>query len=87
MGRSFTRRLEIMYPTPKTTQNTAALPPKLAPAIANSNGRETTKAVRNENIMVASCRNESVMKPRGRAFLSHHGRSAHQIASRLDTTN
>ena len=31
MGRSFTRRLEIMYPTPKTMQNTAALPSKARP--------------------------------------------------------
>ena len=62
-------------------QNTAALPPKLAPAIANSNGRETRNAVRNEIIMVTNCRKESVMKPRGRAFLSYHDSSGHQMES------
>jgi len=70
-----------MYPTPKTMQNTAALPPKLTPAMANLNGRETTNAMRNENSMVASCRNESVMKPSGSAFLSHQASSGHQMDS------
>jgi len=44
-------------------------------------GRETTNAMRNEKSMVASCRNESVMKPSGKAFLSHHASSSHQIDS------
>lgn len=73
--------LEGLYSKLLSAQKTAALPPKLSPAMGNVNGRETKKAARNAAIMVASWRNESVMNPRGRTFLSHHNSSGHQMDS------
>ena len=78
---SLTLLLDTMYPIQKTTQKTAALPPKLILAIGNSNGRETRKAARNATIIVINWRNESVMNPKGRTFLSNHASSGHQIDS------
>src|SRR6266576_4916764 len=80
---SFTLLREVAQPTPKTPQKTAALPPKLSPAIGKVNGRETKKAARNANDIVASWRNESVMNPNGRTFLSYQDSSGHQRDSAI----
>jgi hypothetical protein len=68
---------EPVQSTPKTTQNTAALPPKLAPAIGKLIGSETRKAAPNESDIVPSCRKENVMNPKGRDFLSYQASSGH----------